>query len=183
MSDYLENFIKKIIDCSVSNNWEDAVEEWDIVEFNEDKNLSSTCICGKDGLRYLYRIKNRINNKELFPIGSTCINKFGRKDLDEFVQINIAMYKLMNAVEDGEYITLDTKYFSRKLLDHFYNEGVFLDSKYNKFNGFNDYKFMLQMFNRKDRGAISKKQQTKINALIMTSIMPYLIDKLNNKNI
>lgn len=183
MSNYLENFIKKVIDNSVSNNWEGAVAEWDIVDFDEDKDLSSSCICGKEGIKYLYRIKNRFNNEELFPIGSTCINKFEREDLDEFVQINIAMYKLMDAVEEGVYITLDTKYFSRKLLEYFHAEGVFSDNKYNDYNGYNDYKFMLEMFNKRDKDTISPKQQKKINALIMNNIMPYLIDRLKKKKI
>ncbi len=87
----------------------------------------------------------------------------------------------MNAVEDGEYITLDAKYFSRKLLKYFYDQGVFSDSQYNNYNGFNDYKFMLQMFNKKNKGSISPRQQTKINALIMNNIRPYLIDKLKKE--
>ena len=181
MSDYYENFIKKVIDSSESNNWEDAVKEWKIVDFDEDKNLSSICICGQAGLRYLYTIENLVNGKVLYPIGSSCIKKFGREDMNEYVDNNISMFKLMNAVEEGKYISLDTKYFSRKFLKFLYNEGVFLDNEYNGYDGYKDYSFLLDMFNKNNKGSISKNQQSKIRALIMNNIRPYLSDKLKKK--
>jgi hypothetical protein len=59
MSKYVENLIKKVIDNSISNNWNDAVREWDIVDCEEDDSLTESCICGKEELRYLYTIQNR----------------------------------------------------------------------------------------------------------------------------
>lgn len=183
MSDYLKNFIKTVIDSSESNNWEESVKEWEIVDFDEDKDLSSSCICGKAGLRYLYTIENLVNGNVLAPIGSSCIKKFGREDMSEYVDNNMSMYKLMNAVEEGKYISLDKEYFSRKFLKFLYDEGVFLDNKYNGYDGYNDYSFMLDMFNKNNKGSITNNQKSKIRAIIMNDIRRYLIDKLRHKKV
>ena len=81
MSSNNDNLIKEVLDNSESKNWIDAVKEWEIIDCEEDENCSTYCICGKEGLRYLFTIKNTINNNELYPIGSSCIKKFGVEDL------------------------------------------------------------------------------------------------------
>lgn len=45
--------------------------------------------------------------------------------------------------------------------------------------GENDYYFLLDMFNK--RTNISEKQESKIRAVIVSSIRPYLIRKLSDK--
>ena len=80
---YYENLIKVVIDASVADTWELAVLEWEIYDCEEDENLSSRCVCKHEGLRYLYTIRNVKNGNKLFPIGSTCIKKFEREDLNE----------------------------------------------------------------------------------------------------
>ena len=72
-----------------------------------------------------------------------------------------------------------TKFY--KVLKYLYEEGVFKDTKYNKFNGENDYDFLVKMFNKNKRGKITEMQQKKINAIIINSIMPYLNQKLGEK--
>lgn len=75
---------KYVIARSVSNDWEDARNEW-VIDHLESTNdpLGGTCICTKTGLHYLYMIKNMYNKKEIFPIGSSCIKLFGRSDLNQ----------------------------------------------------------------------------------------------------
>ena len=74
--EYKENLINTVINNSESDNWEDAVKEWDIVDVEENLDCAGQCTCGKEGLRYLFTIKNRINNHIIYPIGSSCISKF-----------------------------------------------------------------------------------------------------------
>jgi len=78
-----ENWIQQVINNSVSANWETALLEWKLYDFEEDKTLLSSCICGEEKLRYLFTIRNINNGRILYPIGSSCTKRFERKDLDE----------------------------------------------------------------------------------------------------
>lgn len=165
---------------SHSKLWETAVKEWDIIDCEEDFSCSESCVCGKEHLHYLYTIKNRETSEELYPIGSSCIKKFKNKELSEKTTDLEKMFNLHHAVEDGKYIKLTSDFFSKRLLFKLYKEGAF-DNKYNKFDGTDDYEFMLKMFNKKDKSSITHNQQRKINAIIINSIKPYLANKLRTK--
>lgn len=54
----------------------------------------------------------------------------------------------------------------------FLDEGVFRVIKYNSYDPENDYNFMLQMF--KQRLESTRRQQSKINVIIMNSIILYI---------
>ena len=86
-SAYYSNLLKTVLDSSESDTWEEAVREWDICDCEEDKHCSSFCICGKEHLKYLYTIRNRKTRRILYPIGSSCIKKFERDDMEETIKI------------------------------------------------------------------------------------------------
>lgn len=88
----------------------------------------------KENLRYLFTIRNRKTSISLYPIGSTCIEKFGRDDLDSEVNVQLDMYHLVHAIESGERIELTSKYFSKKLLLALYEEGAFAPNQYNGYD-------------------------------------------------
>lgn len=157
--------------------------EWDIIDCEEDDELESSCICGKENLRYLFAIENCITRKVLYPIGSSCIKKFNRKDLNEQASISEQLFKLLHAVESGEYISLSTEFFSRKLLAYLYEDGAFTDNEYNNYDAEEDYYFMLDMFNKRNKDQITPRQHRKIRAIIVASIRPYLKGKLDEKMI
>ncbi len=71
--------------------------------------------------------------------------------------------------------------FSKKVLKALYDRGAFLPTKYNNFDGYNDYKFMLDMFNKRIKANITSSQKGKISAIIMASIKPYLEEELESK--
>lgn len=175
------NLITTVIELSCGNTWERAVSEWYIYDCEEDEYHESSCVCGKENLRYLFTIKNMINGNEIYPIGSSCIRKFGRIDLNVETSIHEKLFQLFHAVENHEYISLSSKYFSRKLLQFLYEEGAFKDNEYNHYNGEDDYYFMLQMFNKRNKNSISFAQQRKISAIIMNSIKPFLNEKLKGR--
>lgn len=155
--------------------------EWNIIDCEEDDELELSCICGKENLRYLFVIKNDITGKVLYPIGSSCIKKFNRKDLNEQASISEQLFKLLHAVESGEYISLSTEFFSRKLLAYLYEDGAFTDNEYNNYDAKEDYCFMLDMFNKRNKDQITPRQHKKIRAIIVASIRPYLKEKLDEK--
>ncbi|MDE0581457.1 hypothetical protein ON064_00135 [Planococcus sp. A6] len=178
---YGRNLLETVIEKSSKKSWDSAVLEWEIDDVIEDKDNKSTCICGKENIRYLFTIRNSYNQNTLFPIGSSCIKKFNREDLNEITLINEKLFKLFHAIKTNKYIQLSSDYFSRKLLEYFFNQGVFKPSQYNNFNGEKDYNFMLKMFNMRSQPTAS--QSKKINAIIMTSIKPYLVHMLNDKTL
>ena len=90
------------------------------------------------------------------------------------------MFALLHAVERRERIELSSKFFSRKLLEYLYKKDVFVANKYNDFDGYNDYEFLLKMFNKVNKADISDAQHRKTTAIIMKSILPYLRKRLKN---
>ncbi|GLC31137.1 hypothetical protein [Clostridium omnivorum] len=176
---YSKSLNRMVIDNSVARYWNEAVYEWEIVDCIEDDYNESSCICGKENIKYLFTIKNRKNGNELFPIGSTCIKKFNREDLDEVTSVSEKLFQLLHAIQKREFISLNAEFFSRKLLKYLYDEGVFKPSKFNGYDGENDYLFMRDMFNK--RKEPTENQQAKIKAIIINSIKPYLVEQLEDK--
>ena len=148
---------------------------------NEYKPRIQECVCGKENLRYLFTIRNRETGRSLYLIGSSCIEKFERDDLDYEVDVQMDMYRLAHAMERGERIELTSKYFSKKLLYALYEEGAFAPNKYNRYDGTNDYQFMLDMFNKRNKSEITEQQHRKIRGLIAYSIKPFLRERLKYK--
>ncbi len=169
-----------VMNNSEADNWEDAVNEWTITDCSEDERQTSECICGKENIKYLFTIENKFNGNVLYPIGSSCIKKFHRKDMNDEANVHERSFKLLHAVEDNRYLSLSTEYFSRKLLLWLYNEGAF-DSEYNNFDGQDDYEFMVKMFNKRDKDSITVKQDKKIKAILLNSIKPYLKEILDDR--
>lgn len=63
---YYKNLLMKVVNCSESDNWQDAVAEWDIEDCEEDLSCSSECVCGKENIKYLYTIRNRYTQVSLY---------------------------------------------------------------------------------------------------------------------
>lgn len=171
------HLIDVICKNSESNSWEDAVKEWDIVGFDVDEDCSSKCVCGKEDIKYLFKIQNHLNNVILDPIGSKCIKKFCRKDLSDEVDVCEQIAKLLDKVSNNQFVEFTSDLFSRKLLKYLYENGCFQASSYNRYDPYNDYKFLLEMFNQ--RKEPTDRQRNKITALIMSSIKPFCREVLN----
>lgn len=179
-SSYREKLINIVLDNSVAKDWGSAVMEWDIEDCIEDETCSESCVCGKFGLKYLYTIHNDRNGNELFPIGSCCIRKFNRDDLDEEISVREGMFKLFHAVEDNKFIELSPQFFSKKVIDELYARGAF-NNEYNAFDGYDDYAFFLKMFRKRNKEEITYNMRRKIRAIIVNSIRPFLEESLESK--
>ena len=162
---------KAVIEASENRFWEEAVCEWEIMDCYIDENRKSVCICGQEGLKYCFTIQNRYNGNILYPIGSSCINQFGRNDLKQIVSVYEQMFNIRTKYYRREKIVL--KDLSRRLLQFLYEEDIFRPTSYNNFNPEQDYKFLLSMFNQ--RTEPSARQQAKINAIIINNIIPYIL--------
>lgn len=178
MGSYYNRLIEKVLGLSNSREWTVAVNEWEIDKCEEDDDLETFFVCGKENLRYLFTIVNTKNGNKLYPIGSSCIKKFDRHDLNEVTTIYEKLFMLLRAVENNEFIKLSPEYFSWKVLKYLYEEGVFLPGPHNNNNPESDYEFLLKMFNKKNKDDITLKQGRKIRAIIVSLIRPYLANKL-----
>ena len=92
------------------------------------------------------------------------------------------MVRLIGAVENNEYIELSSEYFSRKLLGYLFDNDAFEPNEYNDFDGENDYAFMLEMFNKRNKDEIYASRQRKINAIIANSILPFVRSRIKLKS-
>lgn len=180
-SEYSKKLLARVITASEGNDWSAAVTEWVVSDSEEDVTATTSCICGKEHIRYLFEITNQINGHQLFPIGSQCIKRFHQTGLTQSTTLFESLFKLRRAILDGEYIQLNSTYFTKRLLAYLDEQNVFAPSAFNNWNGHADYEFLLKMFLKRDKDAITDKQQGKINALIMGQIFPYLKSTLKEK--
>lgn len=161
---YTDNLIGTVIGLSVADDWEGARREWEIVGCEVDETHSATCVCGKEGLRYVYTIANTETGETLSPIGSSCIKKFEQSDMDEELAGWQQAIKLMEEaarIGKEDYVHLHSGSYSRKLLYFLYEQDAFRPTKYNGYDGYNDYLFLLDMFNG---GFCSEAQERKCQA-------------------
>lgn len=180
MPSSFEQLKKVVLEKSCSKNWINAVLEWEITDADEDESCSSSCVCGKEDIRYLYTIENKKTKETLFPIGSSFIRKFERSDLNNQTSLAEQLFKLYHAVEENEFLNLSTDLFSRKLLKYLYEEGAFYSTN-EHYGEEENYKFLLKMFNKRDKDAITQSQQKKISAILLNNIKPFVQKKLKSK--
>ena len=180
MMSSLEQLAKVVIEKSESKRWDTAVKEWDLVDTNEDESALSTCVCGKTGLRYLHRIANLFNRQSIYPIGSCCIKRFMRSDLNEKIDVEEKLFRLYHAVGSNQFLSLSPELFSRKLIKYLYAHGAF-DSNDPNYTSKNDYQFFLDMFNKRNKATITVKQDKKIKAILLNNIRPFIKKQLKGK--
>ncbi|MGM7669277.1 hypothetical protein [Microbacterium sp. A93] len=162
-----------VIDASLSDNWSDAVEEWQVVGVEEDQRRTGICVCGKTGLLYLYTIFNRQTQQSLVPIGSQCIRLFEVDELNTSVNVLEQLLKLRAAYAAGDRVDLTSEYFSRGVLAYLWENGAFPANKFNRANGDNDYKFLLDGFNQ--RHELTENEKRKVWVLVNKTIKPFVM--------
>lgn len=173
-SDRFEALVRAVVDASVSKTWSVAVDEWRVVELEEDPSGQGVCVCGKTELVRLFTIENEFNGSTLYPIGSVCVNKFGRQELDQQVNVYSDLLRLRNGIRDGERITLTSDWFSRAALEWLFAEGAFAPNQWNGFDEERDVDFLLEMFNKRNKDAITRPQRGKIKALLLGTVLPFI---------
>ncbi|MFV4914960.1 hypothetical protein PFZ49_15895 [Microbacterium lacticum] len=168
--------VRAVVSSSVSDSWDVAKTEWDVAEVEEDPSADGICVCGQMGLASLFTIKNKRNGSELFPIGSTCVNQFGRSDLNSQLTVLSDLLKLRAAIRERKAIALDSELFSRAMLEDLYEAGAFTPDQYNGGDGGNDYDFLLKMFNKRNKDDITRPQRNKISVLLNKKVIPFVLE-------
>jgi len=89
MTDTNNIFINELIECSESDIYDDALDEWEFISKTVLLHEHNKCICGKK-IKILYNIVNSKNDNNLI-VGSVCIKKFMKNNhrlYTEFKMIN-----------------------------------------------------------------------------------------------
>lgn len=85
--------------------------------------------------------------------------------------------KLLEALEARKPGTqldgINRELFSRRLYAFLYERGAFPPNRYNGYDGWNDYEFMVDMFNK--RTAPTERQRAKMYMVLNKSIFPWLV--------
>ena len=174
VTDYSSSFFGAVIEKSVSENWDVARHEWSVVACVEDPDLVESCICGKEHLRYLYKLRNEKNGNALYPVGSSCIKKFSVCAMEDDADCWKQAFKLMHAAEKlgrGKYVEFGSDLFSRKLISFMHRHGAFQPNSANGWDGTRDLKLLMQAFNARSLG---NHQKAEVNRVISTSVYPWL---------
>ncbi len=173
--DSFQSLVQAVVASSRSNVWAVAVNEWQIVDLEEDSSGTGVCVCGQQNLVKLFTIRNELNGSELFPIGSVCVNKFGRADLDRDVDLLSGLHALRKAILDASEIPLTSEYFSRAMLEDFFFHDVFTPDQWNRGDGESDYEFLVKMFNKRNKDSITSRQHYKIHMLLQEKVFPAVL--------
>lgn len=101
-----------------------------------------------------------------------------KKEVEKLVEIEHP-----NAKDMHRYISDNSQKFKLEFIKAYalYEEGAFAPNKYNRYDGTNDYQFMLDMFNKRNKSEITEQQHRKIRGLIAYSIKPFLRERLKYK--
>lgn len=65
------------VDLSEGESWAQAKSEWRVLYEDDAGGPTETCVCDYEGLRYLNMVGNRITGARLYPVGSSCVERFG----------------------------------------------------------------------------------------------------------
>lgn len=97
--------LEVLVENSVSKIPCVAMREWLPIRLTIDEDRNGKCVCEQKRLKELYTIKNMLNHETLFPIGSSCIKRFGSW------QMNIRMKQLMKKYKEiNKYGELEFSY-------------------------------------------------------------------------
>lgn len=169
------NLIEIINQNSTSENFQTNSREWSVMECIDQGEDTERCICGKEGIRYCYRIYNNKTNKSLYPIGSSCIKKFNNEDMNSQMKTltELADFKryfkevVLLAITKNEYNPIEFKWLKNPdILSNLLMIGLL--------NGW-EYSFILDVrYKRK----LSNKQLSKIYT-IGIAITERMVKKVN----
>jgi hypothetical protein len=173
--DSFSTLVQAVLESSNSSLWRVAVSEWEVVDLEEEPEGTGVCVCGQTNLVKLFTIRNRLNGSNLFPIGSVCVNKFERDDLNRQVELLSDLHSLRKTLVAGDDIELTVDYFSRAMLEYFWHRGVFTPDQWNYGDGENDYDFLVKMFNKRNKDSITVPQHKKIYMLLQRKVVPFVL--------
>ncbi len=107
------DLIRKIIELSFADKWDNAKKEWSLIEIIEAES-PETCLCGHYPIIELCELKNNINGNTVI-VGNICVKKFLGISSDK---IYSTIKKLRKSIENTANIeTIEFLYSKKEITD------------------------------------------------------------------
>lgn len=131
--------------------WDISRRDFDVTDVEEDELAEGTCVCGQQGLKYLFTITHRATGVSLHPIGSSCIEHFGVAAMTDRARGLRVLAELAAVVRGGSHLVLrgKGKHFTATTLLALHDAGAFAPTRWNGGDGANDYHFLLRMMRKR----------------------------------
>ncbi|MDJ0454070.1 hypothetical protein [Gordonia amicalis] len=146
--------------------WDIARRGFDVTDIEEDERVGGECVCGQQGLRYLYTITHRVTGVSLYPIGSSCIGYFGVAAMTDRARDLRDLVELAAVARGGELLVLrgKGKHLTAAKLLALYDAGAFPATSWNRGRPADDYNFLLRMMRKRNEPSAAQKR--KVDALL-----------------
>ena len=148
---------KTILRLSITEDWEEARREWEVVSTYHDPD--SQCTCGKQGIAEVNIIENKWTGEQL-PIGSKCVQHFL---LIKMHTIHANIKKIQK--DPFRSLNRDTIYF-------FYRLGVINEAS---------FKFYNDIFRKRNLSVKQERWRYSINLAVLNFVNQSKKEALSNK--
>lgn len=161
-SSWARRLLGTAVDLSEGESWAQAKSEWKVLYEDDAGGPTETCVCGHEGLRYLNMVGNRITGARLYPVGSSCVERFDDDRIAEEQADARAVRVLRQHAVAGD---LDRPHYSRRAIDALHRERV-IDAA--------EHALMRRLFNKGPKAQIPEHDAALLRAVVSRRVMPYL---------
>lgn len=173
-----------VLQASQANTWDQATKEWNEVSLIFNGIGRSNCICG-NAIKYAYELFNNVTGQRLFPIGSDCVRHFHRISLDQQLEEEEKLLRklenLTRKVKKKEKIKVNKNDFDERLLNWFWEKGVFKANRCNQFAPEKDYQLFLEVFQGRSWTKAEPKKKARLEEVLEKCIKPFLLGKTDDQ--
>lgn len=173
-----------VLQASKADTWDQATKEWNEVSLIFNGIGRSNCVCG-NAIKYAYELFNGVTGQHLFPIGSDCVRHFHRLTLDQqLVEEEKLLRKVENLTRKAQKkgkIKVNKVDFDERLLNWFWEKGVFKANRGNQFAPEKDYQLFLEVFQGGSWTKAEPKKKARMEEVLEKCIKPFLLGKSDDQ--
>lgn len=163
-SSWAKRLLGTAVSLSQSETWARAKREWKVLYEDDAGAPTETCVCGHEGLRYLNMVRNRVTGARLYPVGSSCVERFEDDRIAEEQADARALRVLRQHAVAGD---LDRPHYSRRAIDALHRELV-IDA--------DEHALLKRLFNAGPKANIAEHDVTLLRAVVGSRVVPYLLN-------
>ena len=173
-----------VLQASKADTWDQATKEWNEVSLIFNGIGRSNCVCG-NAIKYAYELFNGVTGQRLFPIGSDCVRHFHRltldKQLEEEERLLRKVENLTKKAQKKEKIKVNKSDFDERLLNWFWEKGVFKANRGNQFTPEKDYQLFLEVFQGGSWTKSEPNKKARMEEVLEKCIKPFLLGKTDDQ--
>ena len=173
-----------VLQASKADTWDQATKEWNEVSLIFNGIGRSNCVCG-NAIKYAYELFNGVTGQRLFPIGSDCVRHFHRLTLDQqLVEEEKLLRKVENLTRKAQKkgkTKVNKVDFDERLLNWFWEKGVFKANRGNQFSPEKDYQLFLEVFQGGSWTKAEPKKKARMEEVLEKCIKPFLLGKTDDQ--